>query len=195
MSDYIQDGTGSGHRARVDNANRLRTFATNETGGTEAAIKGDNFNANSGNINLTSDNPSSLLYMKNTSGFDWIVNRVFYNTGNSTGGSGDFFVDVIANPTQGTLISAGAVHPVYNLNFGSPVELESISLVGTEGSTLADGEVRVSTIFSSSGTRTLIGFDSIVIPSGSSIAVRVTPQPGNTSMNVQVGLNIYKAGS
>lgn len=195
MSDYIQDGTGTGHRVKVDSVNRLRTFATTETGGTEAARKGDNFNANSGNITLTSSNKSALLYMKNTDGFDWIINRVFYNTGNSTGGSGDFFVDVIANPTAGTLISAGTVHPVYNLNFGSPKDLDAISLVGVEGSTLTDGEVRVSTILSSSGGRVLIGFDSVIVPPGSSIAVAITPQVGNTSMVAQVGFNIYKAGS
>lgn len=195
MSDYLQDGTGSGYRAAVDSGNRLQTFATVETGGTEAAVKGDNYNANSGNINLTTSNPSSLLYMKNVSGFDWIVNRIFYNTGASTGGSGDFYVDVIANPTQGTLISGGTAHPVYNLNFGSPKELEAISLIGSDSSTITDGEVRVSTIFSSAGTRALIGFDSIIIPDGSSIAIKLTPQQGNTSMNVQVGLNVYKAGS
>ena len=193
MSDFIQDGTGTGNRAKVDVKNRLHTFATVETGGTESALDGDLYNANSGTIVLTSSNTSSLLYMKNTDGFDWIVNRVFYNAGTSTGGTGDFLAEVIANPTSGTLISDANALAIHNLNFGSPKELDALSFVGAEGSTLTNGVARVSTIIPTAGTRVLIAFDSIIVPPGASIGISITPQTGNTLMNIQVGLNIYKA--
>jgi len=192
MSDYIQDGTGSGNRAKVDAKNRLHTFSTIETGGTEAAFEGDLYNVNTNTISLTSANTSALLYMKNTDSVPWIYNRVFYNAGPSTGGSGDFLAEVVANPTSGTLVSAGTDITPYNLNFGSSKVLTSVTKKGAEGSTVTDGEVRVSTIIPASGSRVLIAFDSIILEPGSSIAVQVTPQTGNTAMNIQVGFNLYR---
>ncbi len=192
MSDFIQDGSGSGSRAKVDTKNRLHTFSTIETGGTEAAIEGDLYNVNTETINLSSANSSALLYMKNTDSVSWIFNRVFYNAGPSTGGSGDFLAEVVANATAGTLISAGTATTPHNLNFGSSKELAGTALKGVDGSTVTDGTVRVSTIIPASGTRVLIGFDSIILEPGSSIAIRITPQTGNIAMNIQAGFNLYR---
>lgn len=192
MSDYIQDGTGSGYRAKVDVDNHLHTRSITESGGTDAALFGDLYNINTETIQLTSANASALLYMKNTDSVPWIVNRVFYNAGPSTGGSGDFLAEVIANPTTGTLISGGSALTAHNLNFGSTKTLTGTVLKGAEGDTITDGTVRVSTIIPVAGTRVLIGFDSVVLEPGSSIAVRVTPQSGNTAMDIQVGFNLYR---
>ena len=192
MSDYIQDGTGQGNRAKVDAKNRLHTFSTIETGGTEAALVGDLYNVNTETISLTSANASALVYMKNTDTVPWIYNRVFYNAGPSTNGSGDFLAEVVANPSAGTLISSGTALTPHNLNFGSSKELTATTLKGAEGSTVTDGTVRVSTIIPTAGTRVLIAFDSIILEPGSSIAVRITPQTGNTAMNIQVGFNLYR---
>lgn len=192
MSDFIQDGTGSGYRAKVNSSNHLHTRAISESGGTDAALKGDLYNINTETIALTSDGASSLLYMKNTDTVPWVVNRVFYNAGPSTGGSGDFLAEVIANPSTGTLVSAGTATTPHNLNFGSSKELTGTILKGAEGSTITNGTVRVSTIIPVAGTRVLIGFDSIILETGSSIAIRITPQTGNTAMDIQVGFNLYR---
>lgn len=192
MSDFIQDGTGTGYRASVDAKNRLATFAVSESGATEAALNGDLYNINTETILLSSDTPSSLLYMKNTNIEPWVVTRVFYNAGASTGGTGDFLAEIIANPTAGTLISGGTAITPHNLNFGSSQVLTATTLRGVNGSTITNGTTRVSTIIPSSGTRVLIAFDSIVIPAGASFAIRITPQTGNTYMNIQVGANLHK---
>ena len=192
MSDFIQDGTGSGSRAKVDSSNHLHTRSVSESGGTDAAIEGNLFNVNTETVVLTSASASSLVYMKNTDTVPWIVNRVFYNAGPSTGGTGDFLAEVIANPTAGTLISGGTTLTPHNLNFGSSKELVGTVLKGAEGSTITNGTVRVSTIIPVAGTRVLISFDSIVLDVGSSIAVRITPQTSNTSMDIQVGFNLYR---
>ena len=192
MSDFIQDGSGSGSRAKVDAKNRLHSFATVETGGTEAALEGDLYNVNTETINLTSASSSALVYMKNNDSVPWIYNRVFYNAGPSTNGAGDFLAEVVANPTTGTLISAGTALLPHNLNFSSSKSLSATTLKGAEGSTVTDGVVRVSTIIPAAGTRVLISFDSIILPPGASIAVRITPQTGNTAMNIQVGFNLYR---
>jgi len=192
MTTVIKDGTGTGNTAQVDTKSRLRAFATTETGGTEAAFSGDLYNVNTGTISLTSANESALLYMKNTDTVSWVFNRIFYNAGPSTGGGGDFKADVVANPSTGTLISAGSALVAHNLNFGSSKVLTSTTLKGAEGSTVTDGIVRVSTIIPASGTRVLISFDSIILEPGSSIAVTITPQTGNTAMNIQCGFNLYR---
>jgi hypothetical protein len=192
MSDYLQDGAGSGNRAKVDNKNRLHTLSTLESGGTEAALSGDLYNINTETINLSTDNSSALLYMKNFDLVPWVYDRVFYNAGNSTGGSGDFLAEVVANPTAGTLISAGTEITPHNLNFGSNRELLATTVKGADSSTVTDGTVRVSTIIPASGVRVLISFDSIIVSPGSSIAIRITPPSGNTSMSIQVGFNLYR---
>ena len=192
MSDYILDGTGTGSRAKVDSKNRLNTLAVTESGGTEAAVEGDLYNVNTGTINLTSDSASALLYMKNDDTVPWVYNRVFYNAGTSTGGTGDFLAEIYSNPTTGTLISGGAVIVPANLNFGSSKVLTGTTLKGAEGSTVTNGNVPVSTIIPASGTRVLISFDSIILEPGSGIAVVITPQTSNTSMNIQVGFNLYR---
>lgn len=192
MSDFIKDGTGSGYRAEVDSKNRLRTMAVVESGGTTAALVGDLYNINTETINLTSANASSLLYIKNTNLTPWVLDRVFYNAGTSTGGSGDFLAEVIANPTTGTLITSGTAITPHNLNFGSSKTLTATTLKGAEGSTITDGTVRVSTIIPTSGSRVLISFDAIILEAGSSLAIKITPQTGNTAMNIQVGLNLHR---
>ena len=191
MSEVIKDGY-TGFTAKVDVKNRLRTFATTETSGTEAAFIGDLYNVNTETIVLSTANASALLYMENDDVVPWVYNRIFYNAGPSTGGSGDFLAEVIANPSGGTLISGGTAITPHNLNFGSSKVLSGTTLKGVDGSTATGGDVRVSTIIPTSGTRVLIAFDSIVLEPGSSIAVRITPQTGNTAMNIQVGFNLYR---
>lgn len=192
MSNIIEDGTGTGKTAKVDSKNRLTTMAIIQSGGVSAALEGDLYNVNTETINLTSANASALLYIKNTNLSPWVVDRVFYNAGTSTGGAGDFLAEVLANPTAGTLIDSGTAITPHNLNFSSNKVLSATTLKGAEGSTITDGTVRVSTIIPTSGTRVLIAFDSIIMGAGSSLAIKITPQTGNTSMNIQVGLNLHR---
>lgn len=191
MTVVIKDGK-TGQTAKVDNQNRLTTFAVTHTNATESSIDGDLYNINAGIITLTSANVSSLLFLKNTDLVNWVVSRVFYNIDASTGGSGSLLADVVANATAGTLISAGTDFTAFNLNFGSAEVLTAILKKGAEGSTLTDGEVRVSTLIPSAGTRVLIPFDSVVLEPGSSFSIQITPPTGNTSMDVQVGVNLHR---
>ena len=192
MSDFIQDGTGTGYRAEVDAKNRLATIAATSTSGTNAALDGDLFNINTETLTLTTANASTLLYLKNTDTVPWVIDRVFYNAAVSTGGTSDFLAELIANPTAGTIISDAITTTPHNLNFSSTKTLTGDVFKGSEGKTVTNGTVRVSTIIPASGTRVLIGFDSIVMDAGSSMAVKITPQTGNTSMDIQVGVNLHR---
>lgn len=192
MSNFVLKDGKTGKTAGVDADNKLQTSSITETKSTFASLNGDLYNINTDTINLTSASASALLYVSNTDDLDWILTRVFYNAEVSTGGSGKFLAEVLANPTAGTLISAGTPITPHNLNFGSPKVLTATTLKGAEASTITDGDVRVTTIVPASGVRVLIAFDSIVIPRGTSIAVRITPPTGNTSMDIQVGFNLYR---
>lgn len=191
MSLVLKDGQ-TGKTAHIDEKNRLATMSQIQSSGVNAALAGDLYNVNTETINLTTANTSSLLYIKNTDLVSWIVDRVFYNAAASTGGTGDFLAEVNANPTTGTLVDSGVAITPHNLNFGSNKSLTATTLKGAEGSTITDGTVRVSTIIPASGVRVLISFDSIVLEPGSSLGVTITPQTGNTSMDIQVGLNLHR---
>lgn len=190
---FILKSGSDGNTAKVDDDNRLHTFATSQSESTTKALTGHSFNINTGTINLTSANTSALMYLKNTDAVDWTLSRVFYNAETSTGGSGGWLADVRANPTGGTLLSSGTAFNPFNFNFGSVKTLTSTCLKGAEASTATGGTSgAVSTIVPSSGTRVLIGFDSVILTPGSSMAIEITPPTGNTSMDIQVGVNLHR---
>lgn len=191
MTFIIKSGT-TGNTAEVDADNRLQTFSSVQTASTFAAFNGNLFNINTETITLTTANVSALLYMKNIDTRNWVFTRIFYNAETSSGGSGGWLAEVVANPTGGTLISDETTTTPHNLNFGNPNELSSNAYKGAEGKTITGGTVRISTIVPQAGTRVLISFDSVILEPGSSIAVRVTPPASNTSMDIQVGFNMYR---
>lgn len=190
---FILKSGESGNTAKVDDQNRVQAYSISQTESTAKALTGDGYNINTGTITLTSANPSSLLYLQNTDTVDWIVRRVFYNMSVSTGGSGDMLAEVVANPTGGTLISGGTDFEPANFNFGSVKQLVSECKRGAEGSTLTGGiQDAVSTLIPAAGTRILISFDSVILKPGSSLGVTITPPAGNTSLKIQVGVNVHR---
>jgi hypothetical protein len=183
----------SGNTAEVDSRNRVQAFSTSQTESTAKAIDGAAFNINTGTITLTSANPSALLYLKNTDAVDLVVRRVFYNVANSTGGSGSMTANVVSSPTGGTIVSGGTDFEPANFNFGSAKVLTSVCKKGAEGSTLTGGnQEAVSTLIPAAGARILISFDSVILTPGSSMGIVITPPAGNTSMDIQVGVNVYR---
>ncbi len=95
--------------------------------------------------------------------------------------------------TAGTCVGRGTSFEPANFNFGSAKTLTSSCLKGAEGLTATGGtQGFISTISPASGTRVLIPFDSVILTPGSSLAVIVTPPSGNTSMNIQVGVNLHR---
>jgi hypothetical protein len=188
----ILDGTGSGNEAAVDKNNRLQVLAISEGYSIEAAIQGENYNLNTGSISLTSSNKSAVFYLKNNEDKAFIIEDIIVILGASTGGTGDLVVDVVRNPSTGTIISnAVDVDIVANRNFGSNRPLTADSYKGVEGDTITDGSDFADTTRSSAGT--VIHFDSdvIILPKGSSIGINITPQASNTSMNVKIAIVGY----
>lgn len=190
----IEDGTGAGYRAAVSKKNRMSTDALVVSESVDETFNGNAYNVNTGSINLTSATASGVLYAENTGTKDIVITSLFYLLGSSTGGSGDWAVDVYRNPTTGTLISAGTSFDAVNRNFGSANSLGASVKKGAQGSTITDGSLAIQSILSSSG-RYALEAGAIVLNPGNSIAFEVTPPSGNTSVNIQVAFSCYERES
>ena len=192
MSSYIQDGTGTGSRAKVNSSNRLTVDSIETTAESLASGSGDSFNVSNDIVEITSDTETALIHIQNTNSEDWVVTRVYFHFGGSTGGVGSGEFCMIQNATTGTLISGGATVSPVNANFGSAKLLVGEFLQGTNGSTVTNGTEFVRTIVPNFTSRNIIPFDSVVIPPGASLSLQVKPPAGNTSLKVQLGVNFFR---
>jgi hypothetical protein len=189
MSTQIQDGTGFGYRVKVTDGNKLLTQSISETQADHHSEVGRRFNLNTGDIQLTSASASAVFYFKNNEDRDFHVTVVVFNIGTSTGGTGDSVMDIIKNPTTGTIVSnALAIAVNSNFNFGSALDLTASVYKGAEGYTLTDGSVFTTTRSASNG-RIALTLGEIVMPKGSSIGIKYTPQTSNTSQRCQFAIS------
>lgn len=189
----IQDGK-TGRTAGVDSMNRVKAFAVSRPELTTSLINGDGFiitNSAAVPINLTTDSKSAVMYVENTDTVDWIINRFFVNTSPSDS-DGPYSFELVARSTSGTIISGGTEIDAVNLNLGSPKLLTSNIKTGAEGNTVNGGVVVIDSIVPTSGARTAVANDVIVVPPGANMAVTVTPPTGNTDFDVQVGFLLHR---
>jgi hypothetical protein len=193
MAEEITDGTGSGNRAKVDLHKRLHVDAITFGRSEQEVELGNGYSVNTGTFSLTTANKSACLYMKNDEDFDLVLTIMVYIFGNSNA-NGDCTIDVLKNPTTGTLIDGAVAAEMagVNRNFGSSFALKSTTLVykGAEGNTFTDGTKVISSIVQTP-SRTPIIVGDIVLPKGSSIGFDVTPPTGNTAMDIQLGLGFF----
>lgn len=187
---YLKDGTGKGYQAKVDINNRLEVSSITETISANKTHLGYSYNINTGTIALTSANESALLYLKNTGINPIVITALFYLLGNSDG-TGDTLVQVIKNPTTGTLVSGGTTVTPINRHFSSSRALTATTKKGVEGSTITDGTVVIESIFNSVGRKT-VSVGAIILTQGNSIAIEMTPPSGNGAMNVQMAIALYE---
>lgn len=190
MIHYIADGA-TNQTAAVKN-NRLLVTATSSDESKQAALDGGAFNINTGNITLTNAAKSAVLYFKNNGDVDLIIDTLFYILGTSTGGAGNFFIEVVRNPTTGTIITnAIPVSININRNFGSNNVISGTAYKGATGYTFTDGSDAIGTLLISP-TTLVVAPGSIILKKGSSIGVNMTPATGNTSQVVQFALSVYE---
>lgn len=189
----VQDGSGGGYRARVDKRKRLHVDSVVFNRSELEVEEGNGYNINTGVINLTSANKSAVLYFKNNEDDPIVITALFYLFGDSNVSAGEILIDVIRNPTAGTIVS-GAVDAEMagiNRNFGSSKTLTGDIYKGAEGNTITDGDKIIESLFSDSPGRYTVSVGDIVLPKGSSIGINITPPSGNTSMNVEFAIACF----
>ena len=191
--EQIQDGTGRGYVVKVDENNRLHTDTVSTPSEQNAATNGLSFNINTGIITLTNaSTKNAVMYVKNNEDYDLVVVLMLLQTGASTGGSGNILVDVLRNPTTGTIVSgATSVEINQNKNFGSSRTLDATAYVGATGLTFTNGSKIFESILATTTQRIPIETGGIVIPKGSSIGINITTSAGNSSMACEFALSCY----
>ena len=193
MGFQIQDGTGSNRRVRVGTSNRLFTESTIRTEREEEALSGEAYIVGSGFVELTTTGTSAVLYFKNNEDVDLVITRFLVGVKASAGGTENFVTGIIyKNPTS---MVSGTGNPlvINNVNFGSSNSVDADSEIGQQGALLAGGSSYLATVVP---TENITSEDaSTILPKGSSIGVYITPPPGNTSINVSVGINLHKLTS
>jgi hypothetical protein len=190
MAEIIKDGVGKGFYAKVDSTNRLHTDSSQLPRSAVAAFNGDAYNINTGTINLTGTSDSGLLYVKNTGDNSIVIETFIYLLGN-TDGSGDTQVQIIRNPTTGTLITGGTAFSAVNRNFNTSKTLSATILKGAHGTTVTDGDVAIESIFSGVG-RQVVSVGAVVLNKNNSVAIKVQAPTGTTDMDVQLAISCYE---
>ena len=188
----IEDGAGTGNRARVSD-NRLHVDSVTRTELHSHIDEGKTWNVSTGEITLTSASESAMFYMKNTGIKDFFVDLYVVISGASTGGSGKMPVKIYRNPTAGTIVTTATdvtSANINNMNFGSANAPDAIIYSGVEGDTLT-GESGILRSQTTADNRLLLGILTS-IPTGSSVGISVTPPVGNTSMVCEVVLEMYE---
>jgi len=183
MSEFIKDGGGSGRTAKVSSVQRLTVDSVQQSEATHSNKLGQAYNINTGNITLTSAADTPVLYIKNGESKDLIIEALAFGVKTSTGGTTTDLpeVTVIRNPTAGTTISnANAVAINSNRNYGSSNTLaNSFAYKGATGETMTDGVDHLFIYLGTSG-RSFVTINE-VLPTGTTIGIKVKPQASNTS--------------
>jgi len=190
MGFQILDGTGRNIKAKVSVDNRLYTQSVNRSEREEQSLVGEAYIIGTGFVNLTTSGTSAVLYFKNNEDVDLVITRFLVGVKKSSGGTENFVTGIIyKNPTS---MVSGTGNPlaINNVNFGSSNTVDADSEIGQQGALLAGGSAYLATV---APTENLTAEDaSTIIPKGSSIGVFITPPPGNTSVDVSVGINLHK---
>ena len=189
----IKDGR-TGQTAKVNDKSQLETFAVSVDQVVNSSINGDAFFITTGIVNLDTDGESWLLNIKNNESIDWVINSLTIDFGASDG-TGDIHAAFSSGATGGTLIDAGVAIPASNLNLGSAKELDADIKLGSDGSTVSGGLGSAAVLIPESSKTVPFISSPIIVGPGTALAVGVTPAAGNSSMDVQARVIIYRQES
>lgn len=201
----IEDGTGSSRRATVNKLNRLAVDATTFAGEDDAIRRGEGWQiasagSGAGNISFTAAQKTAMLYFSNTGAFDLVLDRVVVILGDAAGGgSNDWSLQVLRNPTGGTLITNAVSAGVSNSNHGSEVAYPGVAyrsltpvstgVAGTNYDTLTGGSGAVQPLKQT--------IDRVILPlgrrmpTGTSLGINLTPPTGTTAASALIVAHIY----
>ena len=193
MATIIEDGTGKGFTARVDESNRLEVRAVTEDSTLENAINGDTYVVGTPYLTQTNDSANGVLYFKfeeNVSLFTktfssqarWASGATFQN----------YLVNVYTNISESSLTGTWVDFTPLNTNFGSSNQLEGTFKYGSP--TGAGGFTGLTPSFQLAFPVNVYNqiAANLVFPKGVSVLIAVTPPSGNVQMPVSFSLTTSK---
>jgi len=189
----IEDGTGTGRKAKVNLENELETRSITSTVTLHAVDEGRGFNVNTGTLVLTDAvADTAVLYLKNDDVNDMVITSATISTSASTAGADDTITlkqvgaftaasDIIANGTPGVAV---------NRNSGKASRVfDGVVTIGGTGRSFTNELAGQQTL----GIFTVpVVFDlTTIIPVGGEVGVTVTPPTSNTSMEFMISVNFH----
>jgi hypothetical protein len=187
MSKVIEDGTGTGNKAKVNGNQRLYVNGVVIDENLQATKIGNSYNVNSGIITLTDAVDTPIMYLKNNEEQSIHIDAIAVGIGPSTGGTGGIpKITVVRNPTAGTITTGSDVDINSNRNYGSSNTLTVDAKKGATGLTMTDGEDHI-IFFQTSNGRLFATIDEL-LPKGQSIGIKFDPQASNTSQDVYAAI-------
>ena len=184
----IEDGTGLGFDARVDENNRMHVHSVQVTEVVHAAEQGLAYNLNTGQISVTND--ATLIYLKNNETRDFVISAIAVGNDGGATYSTRPLITVVRNPTGGDLITdQTAVEMNQNRDFGSSRVLTADAYKGKVGGTLTGGNI-IAILQSTTGGRDFFTLD-FVLTEGSSIGLTYTANISSGTSLIYVALIGY----
>ena len=167
----LEDGTGKGNLAKVDEDNRIHTNALNvPLIGNISKDTGRAFIFRTDFIALTTTgSPSGVLYIKNDSSENLHINSI-----RTCGDMAWHKATVRKNPTLGTLISGGTNSQAIGLNFSSAASYDGEVKIGTDSDTVTDGTL-LTQWQSGVGTHTENFDGSLILGKEKTLAILIEP--------------------
>ena len=186
----VNDGAGTGSKARVDVAHRLHSGSIVRPERDAAIVKGSAFLAVSSVPTLTNAVNTPVLYIKNGSDDDLMIYNLFLSLGTSTAGVGNAQFKVYKNiEDTSTIVSTATLALVSNMNVGSALSFVGDSYKGVTGQTIVGG---VSMHTALPMPETILDIDiAFMIPKGANMAFSVVPPTSNTSMDIMLAVTCY----
>lgn len=193
MSNTIEDGTGKGFYAKVDEANRIFTRSVNENEFEHAVRNERSFNVNTEFITISTAGENALLYLKNNGDSDIVLTGWFIGTADSAGtatGVGPL-VKVYFNPTGGTLISDANPVTLVNRQAGSNETFDVTAYKASGTGKTITGAISTPVLFQTQPSAgRVFGNIYLAIKKGSSAAVTYD-LGGLTSIQIYTGFQAY----
>lgn len=178
MGFQIEDGTGKGKLAGVDDNNRLQTDSTTTTSLSVTSKRdGNAYTVGTDGVvsfSFSSGTDNAILYCKNNEDKDLFVDVCVVSQDQP--GVYKYF----KNPTAGTLVSSGTSTVPVNFNFGSSnvADLDVIKL-DQAGREFSDGDL-ITYSRNPAGLQPLDFLGTVVVPKGSSFGITFDPDSTGT---------------
>ena len=160
----------------------------------DSVSRGRTWNIGTGQFTLTNATASALMYIKNTdSARVYEIDLYVILSGTSTGGTGRALVEVLKNPTGGTLVTAATtVDSIMNMNFGQSTNPNaSLFKLTAINQTLTGQSSTIRSQMAAGPDRLLLPIVT-QLPPGGSVGIRYTPPSGNTSQVVEAVVEMFE---
>lgn len=186
MATTIQDGTGTGQMLKINHHNRLLSEAVILTNEDHSIAVGNGYQISTNLVTFTGANASAIMFTKNNDDRDFVLDRAVLVLGTAVGATAtaDWTMEVLRNPTAGTIVTNALGAMISNSNHGSANTPDGLFYKGIESDTLTDGMGVTQPLKQSND---IVGLHiGRRLPKGTSIGFRITPPAGTTSATCNI---------